>query len=124
MAGTTDLNVLHPRPGAAVIECVGEHDITSKDQFASLQSELVVENELVVVDVSDAEFIDSSFVSNLFKGDRLARQHGSRLRLQHRTEVIVLRALEVSGALARLDGVSTREEALAPVGGNSPGDEL
>ena len=73
-----------------------------------------MENELVVVDVSEAAFIDSSFLHNVVGADRLARERGSRLRLQHGTALIVMRALEVSGILAVLDSVSTREAALAP----------
>ena len=76
----TDLEVLHPRPGVAVVECRGEHDVTSKDALGRLFNDLVIANDLVVIDVSDAEFIDSSFLHNLVKADRLARQHGSRLR--------------------------------------------
>jgi anti-anti-sigma regulatory factor len=67
-----------------------------------------------VVDVSEAKFIDSSFIHNLLKADRLAHQPGARFRLQHRTELIVRRALEVSGVVTHLESVSTREDALAP----------
>ena len=114
MACLSDLHVSHPRPGAAVVECLGEHDVTSKDELGRLFTGLVMENDLVVIDVSEAAFIDSSFLHNLVVADRLARQRGSRLRLQHSTTVTVMRALEVSGILTLLDNVSTREAALAP----------
>ena len=113
MACLSDLHVFHPRPGAVVVECMGEHDSASKEELGRLFSELVRENDLVVVDVSEAAFIDSSFLNNLVVADRLARQRGSRLRLQHGTSLIVMRALEVSGILAVLDGAATREAALA-----------
>ena len=110
----SDVHVSHPRPGAAVAECMGEHDCTTKDELGRLFGELVMENELVVIDVSYAEFIDSSFLQNLVAADQLARQHGSRVRLQHATAHTVRRALEISGVLTALDSVSTREEAIAP----------
>jgi anti-anti-sigma regulatory factor len=117
MACLSDLHVLHPRPGAVVVECMGEYDLTSKGDLGRLFTGLVMENDLVVIDVSEAAFIDSSFLHNLVVADRLARQLGSRLRLQHGTTVIVMRALEVSGILTLLDSVSTREAALAPTAG-------
>ena len=120
MACLSDLHVLHPRPGAAVVECAGEHDVTSRDELGRLFTGLVMENDLVVIDVSEAAFIDSSFLHNLVVADQLARQRGSRLRLQHGSTVIVTRALEVSGILTLLDSVSTREAALAPTTGEGP----
>jgi hypothetical protein len=38
LAGLTDLEVLYPRPGLAVVECLGEHDLTSKDKLGGLLS--------------------------------------------------------------------------------------
>ncbi len=114
MSSLPDLSVSYPRPGAAVVECTGEHDCTSKDELARLFRGLVMKNDLVVIDVSEATFIDSSFLNILFSVDRLAGQHGSRLRLQHSTTHTVRRALEISGILIVLDCVSTREQALAP----------
>ncbi len=98
----------------AVVECTGEHDCTTQEAIDRLFAGLVMENELVVIDVSEAVFIDSSFLQSLVKADRLARERGARLRLQHSTTFIVLRALEISGILTFLDSVATREDALAP----------
>ena len=108
-----DLDVLRPRVGAAVVELHGEHDLGTKIEIRELFTSLVEENDLVVIDVSDAGFIDSSFLHNLAEADRLARSRGSRLRLQLGTAAIVRRALEISGLLERLDCVPDREQALA-----------
>jgi anti-anti-sigma factor len=107
-----DVEVLQPRPGAVVVECRGEHDLTTSESLARLLTELVATNDLVVIDISEAEFIDSSFLHNLVKADRLARPRGTRVRLQFGTAPIVARALEVSGILMRIEHASTREEAL------------
>ena len=109
-----DVEVLQPRPGAVVVECRGEHDLTTSESLGRLLTELVATNDLVVVDVSDADFIDSSFLHTLVKADRLARPRGTRLRLQFGTAPIVARALEVSGILERIEYAGTREEAIAP----------
>ena len=104
--------VTRPRPGAAVVECKGEHDRTMRSEMAALLRRLLADNELVVVDVSEAEFIDSSFIHNLFLANGLARQQGTRFRLQHSTAPIVRRVLEISCIFEELDCAGSREEAL------------
>ena len=99
--------------GVAVVALLGEHDLLSSDQVEGLLSNLVAANKLVVVDVSKAEFIDSSLIHNLVKADSQARAEGNRFVLQLGTAPIVKRALEVSGLLSHLDCASSREEALA-----------
>ena len=114
MDAGTDIEVLYPSPGTAVVECTGEHDMTAREETDRLFGLLVVENDLVVIDVSAARFIDSSFVNNLLKADRLARQQEKRLRLQIGSAPIVRRVLEISGVVEKLECVDTREDALRP----------
>ena len=116
MSGIADVEVLRPRSGAAVVECTGEHDMATSLEFERLLAELVSGNDLVVVDVSHAQFIDSSFLHNLVKADRLGRARGTHVRLQFATAPGVRHALEVSGILDRIESVSTREEALRETG--------
>ena len=104
--------VWHPRADAAVVELHGEHDIASKHELRSLLSDLVGKKRLVVVDVSNAEFIDSSVLDNLLKSDAEARLAGNRFVLQVGSALSVHKALEVSGLLDYLPCALTREEAL------------
>ncbi len=104
--------MLRPRKNAAVVECRGEHDLPTRQELADLLKRLIENNELVVVDVSEAELIDSSFVNNLFIANGLARRHGKRFRLQFATAPIVSRVLEISGIFSQLDCVGNREDAL------------
>lgn len=124
MSSLVDVEVLRPRPGAVVVECNGEHDLTTRDALASLLATLATENELVVIDVTRATFIDCSFLHTLVAVDRLARERGGLVRVQAGTEPIVRRVLEVSDILAGIEHVSSREEALAPAGAlaSPPGD--
>ena len=110
----TEYDIIHPRSGAVVVALLGEHDLVTKSEMSALVAELIEVNELVVVDVSEAKFIDSSFIHIFLMADRMARSLRSRFRLQLGTAPIVRRALEVSGALDVLDVVTTRVEALAP----------
>lgn len=101
-----------PRPGAVVVECSGEHDLATRAEVAALLMGLLAEYELVVVDVSEAEFIDSSFIHNLFLASSFAWERGTHFRLQYATAPIVRTALEISGVFEQLDCVRSREEAL------------
>ena len=122
MDAGTDIEVLYPSPGVAVVECTGEHDMTTREEVDRLFRLLVSESELVVIDVSEARFIDSSFVNNVLKADRLARQQAKVLRLQIGTTPIVRRVLEISGVVGKLDCVDARDEALRPVAAGDLGE--
>jgi anti-anti-sigma factor len=106
------MEVTHPRPGATVVALRGEHDIASADETNNLFSKLIATNDRVIVDVTEAQFIDSSFIHTLLVANRHARAQGTVFRLQMGTLPSVRRALELSGILDYLDVVGNREEAL------------
>ncbi len=114
-----DVEVIRPAEDTAVIALHGEHDTVTKEQLALLLAEEIAANDLVVVDVTDADFVDSSFLHNLVKADRLARARGSRFVLQMGTARSVRRAIEISGLLDSLEWVGSREEAILRAPGNS-----
>ncbi|MGZ5372620.1 MAG: STAS domain-containing protein [Aeromicrobium sp.] len=107
-----DVQIARPGADIAVVALHGEHDLTTKEQFASLLATEITDNELVVVDVSDADFIDTSILHNLLRADQLARAGGTRFVLQMGTARIVRLAIENSGVLDSLTWVGSREEAL------------
>lgn len=106
------ISVVHPRNGVAVIEFRGEYDLTTKSTTTKLMDEALAENDLLVLDLSETKFIDSSFLHSMVLIDKQAKASGKHVRIQLGTEPIVERALEVSGILAVIDRVHTREEAL------------
>ena len=107
-----EIRVVEYPDGVAVVECMGEHDLATRDELASLLKDLLAHHELVVVDVSETAFIDSSFVNNLFIANGFASRAGKRFRLQHSTAPIVHAVLEISGLLEKLDCATNREEAV------------
>ena len=107
-----DVQVERPRAGAAVVVFTGEHDLSTSEPVERLLASLIEENELVLVDFSEAEFVDSSTIHTLVKSHRAARQQGSTFRLQLGTAPIVEKAFQLSGMLELLTCASTREEAL------------
>jgi anti-anti-sigma factor len=105
--------VRRPNHRTAIVELHGEHDLETAVQLRDLLSCLVDEIELLVVDMSDAQFIDSSVLHNLVHARRLAVEHHSRLLLHLGTAPTVRRALEISGIGNALECVPNRDEALA-----------
>jgi anti-sigma B factor antagonist len=108
-----ELEVQRPRPNAAVIVLRGEHDLSTRDALASAVNERIAADELVVVDLSAADFIDSSVLGVLAQANQRAKTAGTRFRLQLGTAAIVKRVLEISQLLNHLDYATTREQALA-----------
>jgi anti-anti-sigma factor len=108
------VEVTYPRPGTCVIALHGEHDTVTAAHTERLFRDALAVNDLVVVDIGAAKFIDSSFLRNLLVADRRANEQGKAFRLQMGTAPIVRAALEASGTLQRLTVAHSREEALAP----------
>jgi anti-anti-sigma factor len=111
--GELDVEVLQPRSACAVVVLQGEHDLATARELEALLALQVGGNDLVVVDLSVVEFIDSSVLGVLVRADRLARGAGKRFRLQVGTAAIVKRVLEISGLLNHFEWASSREDALA-----------
>jgi len=108
-----DVAVSRPTESTTVIALQGEHDLATDREMAELLKSAISGSSLVVVDVTSAQFIDSSFLHNLVKANRGAEAHGSRFVLQMGTAPIVRRVLEISGLLEELECASSRDEALA-----------
>jgi anti-anti-sigma factor len=102
--------VVRPRAGEALIECRGEHDLLTHSRLESLLAKEVSRNDLVIVDVREAEFIDSSFLHNLVKANELARRARCRFVLQFGTASTVELALQLSGLLRTIEYVHNRDE--------------
>jgi len=108
-----DVTVSQPGESITVIALHGEHDLATASEMCVLLDDAISGSNLVVVDVTSAQLIDSSFLHNLVKAHRGAQTRGSRFVLQMGTAPIVRRALEVSGLLEELECASSRDEALA-----------
>lgn len=68
--------IVHPCPGSVVVEIMGEHDLAVYDKIQALFLKMVEANSLVVVDVSKADFIDSSFLRALVNANKHAQEVG------------------------------------------------
>jgi anti-anti-sigma factor len=110
---TPELQVERVRSGAAAVLVLrGEHDLATKDDLSETLRSLIETHRVVVADLSEAEYVDSSTLAELVRADRAARAAGKHFRLQLGTEPIVERVLEISGLLNVLDVYPTRDAAL------------
>jgi len=107
-----DYRVVYEGRGTVVVEIVGEHDLASRDTIRDLLVKLVEANSLLVVDLSEATFIDSSFLGVLLIANSHAENVGSRVRLQLGSEQTVQKVLEISGLTKYMDCVHDRDEAV------------
>ena len=114
MRDIPDLFIERPAEDAAVVVLRGDHDISRATELDELLTSLVATHELVVVDLSTTEFIDSSVISALVRAKNAAARQRRRFRVQLGMEPKVERALELAGVLEFLECVATREQALAP----------
>jgi anti-sigma B factor antagonist len=105
--------VVRPRDRVAVARLLGDHDLGTAPELQELLYSLVDTNDLVVVDLSETTFVDSTVLRNVVSAQRHARKAGRRFRLQLPASGIVYRLFEVSGLLGVLDVAETREVAIA-----------
>ncbi len=104
--------ILWPHDGIAVVALGGEHDFDSAQTLERLVIEALVASDHMVIDLTAAQFIDSSTIAVLVRARRRADEQGARFGVVIGTSSLVLRGLEVSGVLPTLNGVSTLDEAL------------
>lgn len=104
-----DVQLERPTPGTVVVKFMGEHDAVARQETRALLDSLIEENEMVVADFSQAQFVDSSTIHALLNADAFARVRGTTFRLQLGTAAIVRRAFEISGILARIECIDDAE---------------
>ena len=112
----------HPQPGTVVVTVYGDLDLHSADQLGDLLVGVVDRGtSLVVVDLSDVEFVDSQGLGALMRGTRRFGACKDRFRLVVPAPEI-RRLFEIT-ALDRVFPLdATREQALAGAMEGRPDD--
>ena len=90
----------------------GEFDLANAAQIIEEGERLLADDKQVILDLSDATFIDSSVIHALFRVGAEARNKGRVVVLQLGTAAIVERVIEISNIDRVLPRASTRPEAL------------
>lgn len=106
------LEVVRVRADACILVLRGEHDIATRARLADMLEGLIAHDELVVVDVSQAEFIDASIVATILEAHAMAARRGTCVRLQSHDTAAVGRVLEITGLSRLVDTFDSRATAL------------
>ena len=107
------IEVRTPQAGAALVVLGGEHDLYSADRLQQTFDDLLFGNEQLIVDLSQAEFIDSTIIGVLVQTMKKADGHHRKFTVVLGTAPAVERILELTGVLALFNVVPTVERALA-----------
>jgi len=107
------VEVRSPQPHAALLVLGGEHDLYSADQLRQTIDMSLSGCDHLIVDLSAAEFIDSTIIGVLVQTMKKASGLGRKFSVVLGTAPVVERALEVSGVLPLLNVAPTMEQALA-----------
>jgi anti-sigma B factor antagonist len=97
----------------AVVSLLGEHDLATAAEVRTILVALLEQGAVIVVDLSETEFIDSSVIYALVDGKLLASEHGSRMGFQLQTGTAVHRVIEICGLLKAWPVYGSRDEAIA-----------
>ena len=98
--------------GVAQVVLGGEHDLDSADRLSAVLTQTLDQCSHLVVDLSTAEFIDSSTIRVLIATKGRADASERQFNLLLGTAPIVERILEITGVLTALNRVHTIGEAL------------
>ena len=101
------------QPNAALVVLGGEHDLYSADDVQQALDQSLSRCDHLIVDLSSAEFIDSTIVAVLVQTMKNASERGHKFNVVLGTAPAVARILEVTGLSQRLNVVPTVELALA-----------
>lgn len=109
---TGELHVFAETDEIAALCLAGEFDLANAQQIIEEGERLLADDKQIIVDLSDATFIDSCVIHALFRVGAEARTNGRVVVLQLGTAAIVERVIEVSGIERALPRASTRSEAV------------
>lgn len=113
----SEIGVNRSEPGVAVVTLRGEHESFSAPRLAGELERLVGEGLGLVIDLSEADFLDSTIVSIILRARFDARERGSKLRVvvAESTGWAVQRLFEVTGLDNVFDISGDRQAAVAAV---------
>ena len=106
------IEVRSPQPGVALVQLAGEHDLHSADEVRQTFDESLAVCDHLIVDLSAAEFIDSTIVGVILQTKKNAVELDRKFNVVLGTAPVVERILEVTEVIPLLNVVPTVEEAL------------
>lgn len=107
-----ELHVLAETDEVAALCLEGEFDLANAPQITEQAEDLLADAKQVILDLSDATFVDASVIHALFRVAAEARKTGRVVVLQLGTASVVERVIEICNTESVLPRASTRPEAL------------
>ena len=107
------IQVRSPQPGVALVALAGEHDLHSGEELRQSFEQALARCDHLIVDLSAAEFIDSTIIAVLVQTMRSATELDRKFNVVLGTAPAVERILEITGMMPLLGVVPTLERALA-----------
>jgi anti-sigma B factor antagonist len=107
------IEVRSPQPNIALVVLAGEHDLYSEDELRERFEQALARCDHLIVDLSAAEFIDSTIIAVLVQTMRSATDLERKFNVVLGTAPAVERILEITGLIPLLGVVPTVEQALA-----------
>jgi anti-anti-sigma factor len=104
---------VHQYGQISVVQLIGEHDLSTKEQISGAIDAAVKGNRDVVVDLRSASFIDSSTLQALVAGSRGAAQAGRGFMIVIGEERAVVQVFDLTGLLDSFDCADSPESAIA-----------
>jgi anti-sigma B factor antagonist len=104
-----------------VVSVVGELDVVSKQQFDDCLSEAAAQSDLVVLDLSQVDFMDTTALAVVVGHWRRLVAEGGTFRLAG-ARYRYVKALWITGLADRLPMYETVDEALDEIAGSGAGD--
>jgi anti-sigma B factor antagonist len=117
--GTVRIDHLGERVAAINLE--GDCDMATAPLVEGHVARLLDEHKRLIINLSDATFIDSSIVRALFDADAAARRNGHVVVLEFGTTAVVERVLAITSMDKHLLTAKTRAEALVLLESHGPG---
>jgi anti-anti-sigma factor len=114
------IQVRSPRPHAALVVLAGEHDLHSADEVQQTFDQSLAVCDHLIVDLSAAEFIDSTIIQVLVQTMKTAAELGHKFNVVLGSVPVAERILEVTGVVPLLNVVPTVERALAASTDSAP----
>lgn len=111
------IEVVHATDEIVALDLGGEFDISTAPELTQHVEHVLASGKHLIVNLSDATFIDSSIVHALFAADAAARASGRTFVLQFGTHAAVERVLEITGTDKALPNASTRRAAIGLIEG-------
>lgn len=101
-----------------VVALLGEHDLSTADAVRGAIDDVFASGSTVVLDLSDASFIDSTVVAAMIEAhDRAQEQENDEIVVVARPGSVPRRVLDLAQVAVKIEVYESREAALAALRG-------